>query len=78
MFIFSIFSIFNKICFRKGALILYSEDLVTKKSTDDFRSSTSSSYYEKNSLNDDIPFKTVNDLQKNVLYYGINQNDVCF
>ncbi|CAF0718314.1 unnamed protein product [Brachionus calyciflorus] len=64
---------------KKGALILYSEELVTKKLNDDmplsgrYQNDTNESL--DNFLSDDIPFKTVNDLQKNVLFYGLNKNN---
>lgn len=75
----------KKIEFRKGALILFSEEIFAANSNNDKTDSTfrtreleepsKSTYNENNSLRQNT-IKTVNDLQRNVLYYGITPKDV--
>ena len=59
---------FNNIFFiscRKGPLLLFSEDLVTKAK----RGDNNRNFYLNNY--EDIPIKTVSEFQKNVLFYGL-------
>ena len=76
----------KKIEFRKGALILFSEEIFAGNNsnnektdstfrTRDLEEPSKSTYNENNSLRDNT-IKTVNDLQRNVLYYGITPKDV--
>lgn len=77
----------KKIEFRKGALILFSEEIFAANNNNNidryestFRSRdpeepSKSSNIEHYSLRE-TTIKTVNDLQRNVLYYGITPKDV--
>lgn len=77
----------KKIEFRKGALILFSEEIFSSNNNNDnIKEPSFNRYYEEasnridnqefTSTSKDTTIKTVNDLQRNVLYYGITPKDV--
>lgn len=77
----------KKIECRKGALILFSDELFSASPYNNEKTETSVSKDQAEELSlrskqvggqdfKEAPIKTVNDLQRNVLYYGITPKDV--
>ena len=69
---------FSQQKFRKGALILFSEEIFSSNDKNDVSHSMldDSKQMDDDDFSRETNMKTVNDLQRNVLYYGITPKDV--
>ena len=69
---------FSQQKFRKGALILFSEEIFSSNDKNDVSHSmlVDSKQMDDDDFSRETNMKTVNDLQRNVLYYGITPKDV--
>ena len=62
---------------RKGALILFSEEITCKSGKNSKERETDNLFGDNSTLSlNQLPIKTVNDLQKNVLFYGLDETEV--
>jgi hypothetical protein len=62
---------------RKGALVLYSEEVMANEKDSALDMFEDSSFIRSQNLKlNEPPIKTLNELQKNVLYYGMTFKEV--